>query len=101
MQRRRNLAPGKLRITAFEHHARQLLDEQRYSASTLDDRRDGLVRQSNLRGDLRDHRTHVTRGETAEIDLRMMRPRRPWGVKLGARRVEQQQSRVRSLFDQQ
>ena len=100
MQRHRDLVT-RPRVAALEHRPRQFLDEQRHAAGALDHRRDGFLRQCRAGGHLGHHRAHVARVQAVERDLRMMRPRRPWGAKLGARRVEEQQRRRRALLDQQ
>ena len=53
------------------------------------------------RRDLRDHRADIARAQPVERDLRVMRAHRPRRAELGSRRVEEQQPRGRTLFDQQ
>jgi hypothetical protein len=77
----------EFRVAALEHCARQLLDKQRHPAGAFDYCRDGFVRERNLGGDLRDHRTHVTCGQPVEIYLHVMRAHRPRRMELGTRRI--------------
>jgi hypothetical protein len=44
VQGHRDLAPAGIGIAAFEHRARQLLDEQRHATGAFDHRLDGVIR---------------------------------------------------------
>ncbi len=63
MQRSRDRAARELRIAAFEHRPRQLLDEQRDAAGALDHCRDSLVGQCFSGRYFSNHRAHVARAQ--------------------------------------
>src|SRR5690349_12349130 len=98
MQGHGNLTAAELPAAGFEHRSRQLLDEKRHSAGALDDRVDSVAGERVACGNLSDHIAYVARFQPVERDLRMMGSQRPLRMKLGPRRVEEQQPRHRTLL---
>src|SRR5215471_15357658 len=101
MERIRYLATCKLRAATLKHRAGQLLDKQWHPTGALNHGVNRFARQRISRRYLGYHIAHIACTEAIERNLRMMGPQRPWRVKLGARRAQQQQVRRWPLLDEQ